>query len=286
MDRDRAYIRLGYRVKTPVEKWRDPNNVYTLEELAHWDGNIGRCCGLYDIVVLDIDSPHRVDELGIKPFETRAVKTGSGGYHLYYKTTNAKKVVIHDKLGKHLGELQAIGTYVVYPPSIHPNGNTYRWINPDTPIQEITQEELLSPFRGKCKLSDELSQPRVKWVPTGITDDPLSRVSVEDAWDARVNNESNGQLFCTHPVHGSKTGSNLVINPSKGAWKCWRCGSGGGVALAIAVRYGIIQCHEARPGALRGDKFREVLHVAEEKGFIKPIQTTIINNKRRIIIDE
>jgi hypothetical protein len=44
--------------------------------------------------------------------------------------------------------------------------------------------------------------------------------------------------------------------------------SGGGPALAVAVMYGVIDCSEARAGALRGDKFKEVLKVAREHNII------------------
>ena len=286
MDGDKAYIKLGYRLKTPVEKWRDSNNQYTYGELASWTGNIGRCCGICDIVVLDIDDPDRVDELGIKPFETYAVKPGSGGYHLYYKIPNAKKVIIHDLNKKHLGELQCMGQYVVSPGSVHPNGNYYQHINPGVEILEISQEEVLSPFRGVCKLSDELVKPNIKWVPTGTTEDPFAKVSVEDVWNARVTEVRGDQLFCSHPLHGSGTGHNLVIHPGKNLWKCWRCNSGGGAAMAVAVRYGVIDCSDARPGALRGDKFKETLAIAKEKGIIKEDQPMITNDIRRMLIDE
>ena len=269
MEGDKAYIKLGYRLKTPVEKWRDLNNQYFLDQLSDWRGNIGRVCGVADIVVLDIDAPDRVDELGIKLFETYAVKTGSGGYHLYYRIPNAKKVIIHDTDKKHLGELQCMGQYVVSPGSIHPNGNYYQHINPGVEILDISQEEVLSPFRGVCKLSDELAKPKVDWAPTGSTDDPFSKVSVEDVWNAKVTEVRGEQLFCSHPNHGSDTGHNLVIHPSKNVWRCWRCHSGGGAALAVAVRYGIIDCSDARPGALRGSKYIETLEKAREKGIIK-----------------
>ena len=286
MEGDKAYIKLGYRLKTPIEKWRDPNNQFTYRELADWPGNIGRVCGVADIVVLDIDSPHRVDELGIKPFETYAVKTGSGGYHLYYRIPNAKKVIIHDLNKVHIGELQCLGQYVVAAGSIHPNGNYYQHINPGTEILEISQEEVLSPFRGVCKLSDELVKPTIRWVSTDTTEDPFAKVSVEDVWNAKVNEVRGDQMFCTHPLHGSGTGHNLVIHPGKNLWKCWRCNSGGGAAMAVAVRYGVIDCSDARPGVLRGDKFKETLAIAKEKGIIKEPESLFNYSKPKVEFDD
>lgn len=46
------------------------------------------------------------------------------------------------------------------------------------------------------------------------------------------------------------------------------CGSGGGPALAIAVKEGILRCDQARKGVLRGDLFRECVDVARRKGYI------------------
>lgn len=288
MEGDKAYIKLGRRLKTPVEKWRDTNNQYTLKELADWDGNIGRVCGLGNVVVLDIDAPDRVNDLDIKLFDTYAVKTGSGGYHLYYHVENARKVVIFDKEENHLGELQAMGTYVVCPPSIHPNGVAYKVINNNQSILDISQEELLSPFRGLCRLSDEIIRPKNNWVPVGNQDDPFSNLRVEDVWRAKVNEVRGDQMFCSHPMHGSGTGHNLVIHNGKNVWKCWRCGSGGGAAMAVAVRYGVLDCSDARPGMLRGDKFKETLRIARDKGLIHDEQTVITREprRRRVKIDE
>jgi hypothetical protein len=178
------YIKLrehGPKSKEPVEKWRLEENQYGLHELREWISsghNYGVVCGIGGLGVLDVDAPRRVDELGVRPFETYAVKTGSGGYHLYYKIIGeGKKVIMHDFEGTHLGELQFEGQYVVGAGSIHPNGTEYRVVNPDTPILEITQEELLLPFRGRCKLSDEVQKTARPFV--NLRED-LTRMSLAD----------------------------------------------------------------------------------------------------------
>lgn len=281
------YIKLrehGPESKKPAEQWRKEENQYELDEVRGWlvsGHNIGLVCGFDDICVLDIDAPSIVDELGIKPYVTKAVKTGSGGWHLYYRIKNAKKVIIYAKDGTHLGELQATGQYVVAEDSTHPNGNKYRCVNPDEPILEVTQEELLLLFRGKCKLSDEAKPKPVFREFRNEREDELGSLRIEDVWDARVTEEGNGQLFAVHPIHGSSTKTNLVINPSKNCWKCFRCQSGGGVALAIAVKYGLIDCADAKPGALRGEKYLEVLRIAREKKLIKDPQQMITYDIRR-----
>ena len=68
--------------------------------------------------------------------------------------------------------------------------------------------------------------------------------------------------------HGSGTGMNFVVNPSKNVWHCFRRGAGGGVAKAIALNKGIINsCDED----LSSEKFKQVLEFArDEYGLKKP----------------
>jgi hypothetical protein len=287
---ERGYIKLRPRDKRPIEQWRDIQ--YSLSDIQPWikeGGNFGFACGTQDVVVLDIDNPARCQELGIEFDEdSYIVKTGSGGFHLYFHSPGAKKVIIHDKEGEHIGELQCMGQYVVCAGSIHPNGNTYKLLTPDASIPEATPEEILGRFRGKCKLSDEAPKASYTWkdISDRRDDDPFRDVRVEDVFNAKVTEESNGQLFCVHPVHGSSTKSNLVIHPGKGSWKCWRCQSGGGAAMAVAVMYGIIDCSDARPGALRGDKFKKVLEVAREKGIIKEPESLYEFTRKELDIND
>lgn len=77
---------------------------------------------------------------------------------------------------------------------------------------------------------------------------------------------SHGAQFKgTNPFHGSTTNNNFCIDKENNTWHCFRCGSGGGLLQYIAVLEGFIECHEARPGALRGKLFHQVLKIAQEK---------------------
>jgi hypothetical protein len=287
---NKGYIKLRPRDKRPVEKWRELQ--YTLDEIQPWineGGNYGFACGTDDIAVLDIDNVARCDELGITFDEdSYVVKTGSGGMHLYFHSPGAKKVIIHDKEGNHLGELQAYGQYVVCAGSIHPNGNPYILLTPSNSIPTATPEEILGRFRGIARLSDETIAPKRVWTDVQLQrkDDPFAGVRVEDIFDPKITEESGNQLFCVHPIHGSSTKSNLVINTSKNTWWCGRHQSGGGPALAVAVMFGIIDCSEARSGALRGDKFKQVLEVAREKGIIKEPESLYNFTKKELEIND
>lgn len=66
-----------------------------------------------------------------KPFTTWTVKTGSGGYHYYFEYP-AKIVVRNRPIAKGVDTRGANGQ-VVAPPSIHPNGTPYTWVEGKSP---------------------------------------------------------------------------------------------------------------------------------------------------------
>lgn len=98
-----------------------------------------------DWIVVDIDVKNGINGVisifeiiesnGLKLPETCVVKSGSGGYHCYYR--NVKNLVVPSSNGKQLGiDIRAESAYVVLPPSVHHNGNQYQWIIGD--VQSIS----------------------------------------------------------------------------------------------------------------------------------------------------
>jgi hypothetical protein len=96
--------------------------------------NVGIATGsLSGIVVLDVDPRNEGDaslaELerlhGSLP-ETVSVETGGGGRHLYFSAPEgaAPSGVLAEGL-----DIKAEGGYVIAPPSVHPDGKPYRWVN-------------------------------------------------------------------------------------------------------------------------------------------------------------
>lgn len=87
-------------------------------------------------VVIDIDGPEGEDALrdlqeqhGALP-ETLTARTGKGR-HLYFAKNGAAVRPSAGKLGPGL-DIRTEGSYVIIPPSIHPSGARYEWINPNT----------------------------------------------------------------------------------------------------------------------------------------------------------
>ena len=85
-----------------------------------------------NLVVIDVDPPEGLDTLrrmqdhGVIR-ETAAVRTGSGGGHLYYQHPGGKVLSGAGKAGPKV-DVKADGGYVVAPPSVHPRtGQPYKW---------------------------------------------------------------------------------------------------------------------------------------------------------------
>ena len=101
---------------------------------ANGSANVGIATGgVSGIVVLDVDPRNGGDasllELerahGSLP-ETVSVSTGGGGRHFYFAAPKGavRSGVLADGL-----DFKADGGYVVAPPSMHPDGGQYRWLN-------------------------------------------------------------------------------------------------------------------------------------------------------------
>lgn len=88
-----------------------------------------------NIVVLDVESycPTPIEEI-LKQYPTHLVsRTGSGGYHLFYSyPTSVPKVANRVKIFEG-ADLRADGGFIVLPPTVHPNGNKYEWIERGIP---------------------------------------------------------------------------------------------------------------------------------------------------------
>lgn len=128
-DRGFSVIPLKPKSKEPYIAWKEyQTRLPSYDELDKWrsiwenDGNIGIICGLIsgNLIVLDLDNQKIFDNFSSEyPELTRTwiVKT-SRGYHVWLKCKNTKS----------RGLIRGEGTYVVAPPSIHPDGTEYRFL--------------------------------------------------------------------------------------------------------------------------------------------------------------
>lgn len=132
----------GKYVREEPDCCKAVNSRNKFEELLtkYPDSNFGLGTSLWQggIVVIDIDIKNGIDgDLSLRKFfseknltlpKTATVKTGSGGYHYYFKNeTNIKIYGMQNVLPGI--DVRAEGAYAVIPPSTHSNGETYRWYN-------------------------------------------------------------------------------------------------------------------------------------------------------------
>lgn len=144
------YINLGWSVLPvkPEEKrpymtnWLQYTKTRASKAMVdNWFNNLsGAGVGLVtgrisNIIVLDVESycPTPIEEI-LKKYPTQLIsKTGSGGYHLFYQyPINVPRVSNRVRIFEG-ADLRADGGFIVLPPTRHPNGNQYAWIQRGTP---------------------------------------------------------------------------------------------------------------------------------------------------------
>lgn len=164
------------RGKTPAfDNWQ--TEPYTADQLRHYldqGFNIGYRIQSHEIIIdldprnysIDADLLQELvaSSLGYFDFDdllhtTRAVKTGGGGYHIYCQLpqgVNGQRLKESIDDQKWAGvEFKKAGKYVVLPPSRHPNGNYYRWINAQDKQIVLCDEILQRITRQKNIASDQ-----------------------------------------------------------------------------------------------------------------------------------
>ena len=254
--------------------WQKPEKLMysTDPKLIDWlakGGNYG-VVGGFGLVILDADIPEIQRLIEEKLPSTFTVESpGSHGWHCYYFCGLEKPIRLRDKEGENVGDIQGPGKMVVGPGSIHPNGGVYHVVR-DVPLAQVTKQQLVEALKPYVVPEKEVAQveqaARSEKVRTKIDLDITQVVPL-----AGLHRRGN-EYFGSHPVHGSKTGCNFWVNPTKNCWHCFRHGTGGGPLLWLAVEEGIIDCVDAGSGTLRGEVFKRVLEKAKERGYIKDVK--------------
>lgn len=135
------YASLGWSViplrpkdkKPALKSWEPYQKERASEEQirAWWKkwtrANIGIVTGtISGIIVLDVDGPEGQESIADKELPpTTCATTGSGGAHYIFKHPGGEVRNFARRLPGL--DLRGDGGYIVAPPSIHPNGNTYEW---------------------------------------------------------------------------------------------------------------------------------------------------------------
>ena len=258
--------------------------------------NYGVITAYGNLVVFDADFLSRLKELGadfsLWP-DTMLVRTGrknGEGQHFYFYSPDlvVNKAIFTDpeqlnQNGKplQLGSLQAGGFYVVCPGSTHYSGGIYTVIN-DVPIATISSELFWKvmdriPHHSDGKIPviytkrttapktkcTDIDRETYKNISSCIKCEDVAMPNPIEKWDGRT-------AIGSHPFHGSDSGINFHVDTAKNVWSCFRDDAGGSGLELVAMKHGIIECHEAQPGCLRGEKFWEAVEAAMDDGFEIP----------------
>lgn len=73
-----------------------------------------------------------------------------------------------------------------------------------------------------------------------------------------------------HPVHGSTTGSNFLVDEDDETFRCWRHDVTGNALHLVGMQEGIISCGDWRPGGLDTGTWSEIFDAARERDLDVP----------------
>jgi len=131
-----------------------------------------------DMVVLDIDTRFSgsVTELLQKYPTDRVSRSGSGGYHLFYKYPKSFGSKIPNAVNLIPGvDLRADGGFIVLPPTLHPSGNLYKWESEGE--MGIFPVEILSSRKTTSDSSNTWLQELMRGVTSGERNDAAAKLS-------------------------------------------------------------------------------------------------------------
>jgi len=231
-NRNFKFIKVASNDKKAFERdWQTGENYFfddkELNKHLEKNGNYGVLCGYKNLIVVDADTKEAEKIIEERLPETLTIQSNKGK-HYYFTINNwgTKHSIDDDK--KHIADIQYKGHYVVGPNSIHPKTKKPYTIVKDVDIQKITENDLKYCFHEfiiQVDTDKHITEPITNLIDTKVFKD-----------------RGNGILEGPHPIHGSDTGNNMVINTKKNCWYCFRHECGGGPFKLCAVVEKIVKC--------------------------------------------
>lgn len=150
------------RKKEPAVAWKKYQSEKYIEKIGD-DQNIAILCGAIsnDLFVVDLDDPELIKDFEMLKQKTLVVQSGSGGYHIYCRPNGEKPHTMRftNHKGQHV-DLQSDGTYVLAPPSIHPDsGEEYKIVSSTLDIGLIHITSILHKLKQHGFETDKGSKP-------------------------------------------------------------------------------------------------------------------------------
>lgn len=270
------FVLINKGTKKPFEKdWQNTANynyeALKLKEHINKETNYGVLGGYGNLCIIDCDLEQAIHAVEKDLPKTFSVKTGRGGRHFYYICKDLEKPIrLKDTHAGDIGDVQSKGKQVVGPGSLHQNGNTYK-VHDDLPIAETTASDIRFALRNFLIKKQKAEAPSKK-------EHENIELNILDVANISSLTKQGNEYYGSHPIHGSKNGMNFWVNSTKNIWHCFRHDTGGGPISLIAIQEGIIECEDATPGSLRGEKFLQTIKIAQEKYGLKLSENQSLNN--------
>ena len=179
------------------------------------DASIGMPTGSASGVwVVDIDLPDGPSSWGelLKgngDLTTRKQQTGSGGWQLFFKYNGAEIKNSAGKIGTNI-DVRGAGGYVILPPSSHPSGNNYQWLEESQPIDA---PEWLVDLATKAKPEEKAQQTTGGTSKYGLTALHAEAEKVRTATNHTRNDTLNRSIFAIgHLVGGGEVSQSMAEN--------------------------------------------------------------------------
>jgi len=178
--------------KKPLVKWQEyQSRKITNEEIEKYfynaDNNIGVLC-VGNFFGIDVDDEEIFHKLFPKTEGLVIVKTNRG-YHVYFKADHPVKTLkINDDKGREVVTLKGEGSYLVAPPSKHPSGHVY----------EFLQKGKIPKLNGDPR--QELIEKAEK-IGLKVTKEPINIQNLLEGVE-----EGNRDNSLTHLIHFLKKG--------------------------------------------------------------------------------
>jgi hypothetical protein len=167
LDQIEAYTDSGLCVTPLVEGNKIPPRGWTRDRLRdtsknslmnffaeHEMANVG-CWLSEEILCVDVDSAEAFYGLtGGEDFDTARVSNSGRGFHLYF--LNDKGIHNHNDAEKVM-DFKTSGGLVVLPPSVHPSGRPYEWVDTFAPI--VTPEAIKRYYDSRTASVVQLDTP-------------------------------------------------------------------------------------------------------------------------------
>lgn len=184
--------------KKPLFSWKEyQTKRATLEEIEKWVAmevfaGFAIVTGKFsNLFVLDIDNGADINGLDIP--DTVTVETGNGGKHFYFKYPKDIELGNSGGFRKKM-DTRGEGGYVIAPPAIHPNGNTYKWIKGlDTPKVEVPTWLISELQENKRTLADWAKSDILNGVGESMRNESATKVIgmllpkfPKDEWEEKV----------------------------------------------------------------------------------------------------